>query len=111
MWRVGILEIVPGRPGAAGILAARNEAANHVAARIGISGVNGYGGRELLRLCLAHPGFEVTYVSGESTAGQPLSQLFPALVDHPSGRLVVQPFVPEDVHDVDLLFASLPTGA
>ena len=82
-----------------------------MAARIGISGVNGYGGRELLRLCLAHPGFEVTYVSGESTAGQPLSQLFPALVDHPSGRLVVQPFVPEEVHDVDLLFASLPTGA
>ena len=78
--------------------------------RVAISGVNGYGGRELMRLCLAHPGFEVAAVYGESTVGQPVSHLFPALVGHPAGELVVQPFAPEEV-DADLLFASLPTGA
>jgi N-acetyl-gamma-glutamyl-phosphate reductase len=81
-----------------------------VTVRVGIGGVNGYGGRELMRLCLAHPEFRVTYVAGESTAGQVVSQLFPALEGHPAGQLVVQPFVPEEVA-ADLLFASLPTGA
>jgi N-acetyl-gamma-glutamyl-phosphate reductase len=63
-----------------------------------------------MRLCLAHPAFSVAYVSGESTVGQRVSQLFPALAGHLAGDLVVQPFVPEKV-EADLLFASLPTGA
>jgi N-acetyl-gamma-glutamyl-phosphate reductase len=63
-----------------------------------------------MRLCLAHPGLEVAAVYGESTVGQPVSKLFPALTGEPAGDLVIQPFVPEKV-DCDLLFASLPTGA
>ena len=77
---------------------------------IGIVGVSGYGGSELLRLCAAHPGFRIAYVGGQSTAGQPLAQGFPALTGHPVGDLVIQPFVPEDTGGVDLLFVSLPTG-
>ena len=41
--------------------------------RIGIVGVSGYGGGEVLRLCAAHPAFEVVYVAGESSAGQKLN--------------------------------------
>jgi N-acetyl-gamma-glutamyl-phosphate reductase len=78
--------------------------------RVGIVGVSGYGGSELLRLCVGHPAFEVVYASGETTAGQRLSQQFPALAGHPTGSLVIQPFVPEELHGVDVLFASLPTG-
>ena len=78
--------------------------------RVGIVGVSGYGGSELLRLCVAHPAFEVVYASGETTAGQRLSRQFPALTGHPTGDLVIQPFVPEELHGVDVLFASLPTG-
>src|SRR5436190_2161748 len=77
--------------------------------RIGIVGVSGYGGSELLRLCIGHPGFEVVYVSGESTVGQTLAQRFPALAGHAAGRLIIESFVPEKA-GVDLLFASLPTG-
>jgi len=77
--------------------------------RIGIVGVSGYGGSELLRLCAGHPSFEIGYVGGETTAGQSLAQRFPALADHPAGKLTIQPFVPERV-GVDLLFVSLPTG-
>jgi N-acetyl-gamma-glutamyl-phosphate reductase len=47
--------------------------------KIGIVGVSGYGGSELLRLCAGHPAFEIAYVGGESTAGQTLAQRFPAL--------------------------------
>lgn len=78
--------------------------------KIGIVGVSGYGGSELLRLCAGHPSFEIAYVGGESTAGQALAQRFPALGGHPTGKLVIQPFEPEKISGVELLFVSLPTG-
>jgi len=78
--------------------------------RIGIVGVSGYGGSELLRLCAGHPAFEIAYAGGESTAGQALAARFPALAGHPAGKLVIQAFTPQDVGGVDLLFVSLPTG-
>lgn len=78
--------------------------------KVGIVGISGYGGAELLRLCAGHPTFELAYASGESTAGQSLRQRFPALAGHPAGDIVIQPFVPEKVAGIDLLFASLPTG-
>lgn len=78
--------------------------------KIGIVGVSGYGGSELLRLCVAHPTFELAYVGGESSAGQTLAERFPALAGHPAGALKIEPFVPEKLAGVDLLFTSLPTG-
>ena len=78
--------------------------------KIGIVGISGYGGSELLRLCLSHPGFELAYAAGESTAGQSLAQRFPALAGHPAGALAIQPFEPDGIRGIDLLFASLPTG-
>lgn len=78
--------------------------------RIGIVGVSGYGGGELLRLCAEHPAFEVVYAGANSTAGQALAQRFPALAGRPEGALVIQRFVPETMEQLDLLFVSLPTG-
>jgi N-acetyl-gamma-glutamyl-phosphate reductase len=78
--------------------------------RIGIVGVSGYGGSELLRLCAAHPGFEVAYAAADRSAGQKLVERFPALAGTPQGALAIQRFVPEDVRGLDLLFVSLPTG-
>jgi N-acetyl-gamma-glutamyl-phosphate reductase len=78
--------------------------------KIGIVGVSGYGGSELLRLCAGHPAFEIAYVGGETTAGQALAQRFPALGGLAAGKLVIQPFAPEKITGVDLLFVSLPTG-
>jgi N-acetyl-gamma-glutamyl-phosphate reductase len=81
-----------------------------MAVRIGIMGVNGYGGGELLRLCAAHPTFEVVKVYGDSSAGQTLAQRFPSLMGLPLGQLLIERFDPERLDAVDLLFASLPTG-
>ena len=78
--------------------------------KIGIVGVSGYGGAELLRLCAGHPAFEIAYVGGESTAGQALAQRFPALAGHRAGALVIEPFVPASIGGIELLFVSLPTG-
>ena len=78
--------------------------------RVGIVGVSGYGGGELLRLCAGHPAFELTYVAGESSAGQRLAERFPWLAGRPQGDLVIQRFEPERLEGIELLFTSLPTG-
>jgi N-acetyl-gamma-glutamyl-phosphate reductase len=78
--------------------------------RVGIVGISGYGGGELLRLCVGHPSFRVTYAAGESTAGQRVAQRFPALAGHAAGDVAIQSFEPDALGDVDVLFASLPTG-
>lgn len=79
--------------------------------RIGIIGVSGYGGGEALRLCAQHPGFEVAAVYGESSAGSRVGEHFPALANlRPRiANLEIQPFDPGQCN-VDLLFASMPTG-
>jgi N-acetyl-gamma-glutamyl-phosphate reductase len=78
--------------------------------RVGIAGISGYGGSELLRLCAGHPAFRVVYAAGESSAGQRLAQRFPALAGLELGELEIQSFEPDAVGELDLLFASLPTG-
>src|SRR3954452_24687075 len=77
--------------------------------RVGIVGVSGYGGGEALRICAAHPQFEVVYVAGESSAGQKLGDRFPGLSGK-LGDLVISKWDPAGVAGLDVLFASLPTG-
>jgi N-acetyl-gamma-glutamyl-phosphate reductase len=77
--------------------------------RVGIVGVSGYGGGEALRLCASHPTFDVAYVAGESSAGQKLGDRFPGLWTK-LGGLVIQKWDPAGLPDLDVLFASLPTG-
>ena len=76
--------------------------------RVGIVGVSGYGGGEVLRLCATHPHFQVVYVAGEASAGQPLVERFPGIGE--IGSLVIEKWDPVRLPDIDLLFASLPTG-
>ncbi|HEY7270423.1 MAG TPA: N-acetyl-gamma-glutamyl-phosphate reductase, partial [Dehalococcoidia bacterium] len=77
--------------------------------RVGVVGVSGYGGGEILRLCALHPCVQVVYAAGETSAGQRLGNRFPGL----SGALAdltIQAFDPRNLPDLDLLFLSLPTG-
>jgi len=76
--------------------------------RVGIVGVSGYGGGEVLRICAAHPLFHVVYVAGEASAGQRLDERFPGIGE--LGSLPVQKWDPARLPDLDLLFASLPSG-
>jgi N-acetyl-gamma-glutamyl-phosphate reductase len=76
--------------------------------KIGIVGVSGYGGGEALRLCAAHPSFEVVYVAGEGSAGQKLSERFPGI--GPLGDLTIAKWGDGSLPKIDVLFASLPTG-
>jgi N-acetyl-gamma-glutamyl-phosphate reductase len=77
--------------------------------RIGIVGVSGYGGGEVLRLAATHPQFEVVYVAGESSAGAKLGEKFPGL-EASLGSLQIQKWDPGSLPKLDVLFASLPSG-
>src|SRR5258706_2651858 len=77
--------------------------------RVGIVGISGYGGGEALRLCAGHPAFEVVYAAGESSAGQRLIERFPSL-STPLADQVIQKWDPTALPNLDVLFASLPTG-
>jgi len=77
---------------------------------IGILGASGYVGAELLRLCAAHPEFEVSYATGDSQAGTLASTLYPSLTTaYPN--LVLDEFVLEKALKCDVVFLALPHEA
>ncbi|HUB27303.1 MAG TPA: Clp protease N-terminal domain-containing protein, partial [Tepidisphaeraceae bacterium] len=76
--------------------------------RVGIVGVSGYGGGEVLRICASHSDFQVVYVAGEGSAGQKLIERFPGVGKY--GDLTIERWNPDEHPELDLLFASLPTG-
>ena len=78
--------------------------------RVGIVGISGFGGGEALRLIAAHPSFELVYAAGEGSAGTRLAERFPGVPAKLAG-LVIQKWDPASLPDLDVLFASLPTGA
>ncbi len=78
--------------------------------RVGIVGIAGYGGGEALRYIAQHPEFELVYAAGESTAGSRVGDRYPGVPDD-IGNLIIDKFDPRAINNVDVLFASLPTGA
>jgi N-acetyl-gamma-glutamyl-phosphate reductase len=79
--------------------------------KIGIVGIGGFGGGELLRLVAGHPVFRLAYAGGKTSAGERLARRFPALGGTPAGDVAIEPFVPEATGHLDVLFVSLPTGS
>lgn len=77
--------------------------------RVGIVGISGFGGGEALRLIANHPSFELVYAAGDGSAGARLIDRFPGVPGALADR-VIQKWDPEALPDLDLLFASLPTG-
>ena len=73
--------------------------------RVAIVNVTGYAGVELARLLHTHPEVQLTCVTGRSSAGQPLGDVFPHLRD------VGIEIVPEIEGSVDVVFSALPHAA
>jgi N-acetyl-gamma-glutamyl-phosphate reductase len=76
---------------------------------VGIVGASGYGGVQLVRLLLDHPDLKVTYLGGDSSAGQLFSDLYPHL-----GQICDLKIEPIDVDVIaarcQVVFLSLPNG-
>ena len=77
--------------------------------RVGVVGASGYAGAELLRLCAGHPGFEVAWATGETTAGSAVAAIYPSLAPA-YGPMEFSAFDPARAAEVDLVFCALPHG-
>ena len=77
-----------------------------MAIRVSIVGASGYGGGELLRLLLFHPGVEVVQVTSESHAGEYVHQQHPNLRKRTALQFVSQ----QALQACDVLFLALPHG-
>ena len=63
-----------------------------------------------MRLVASHPSFELIYAAGEGSAGSRLVDRFPG-VPAKLADLVIEKWDPVTLPRLDVLFASLPTGA
>lgn len=76
---------------------------------VGIIGASGYGGVQLVRLLMDHPGVEVVYLGGSSSAGKSFADLYPHL-----GHRVDLTIEPIDLDAIAArcraVFLSLPNG-
>jgi N-acetyl-gamma-glutamyl-phosphate reductase len=77
--------------------------------RVGVVGASGYAGGELLRLCAGHPGFEVAWATGETTAGSAIAGLYTSLAPA-YGSMGFTAFDSARAAEVDLVFCALPHG-
>jgi len=75
--------------------------------RIAIAGGSGYAGAELVRLAASHPAFDLTAVTSEKSAGNPIASVFPSLagiVDR-----TFEALAPEALAErADAIFLALP---
>ena len=80
-------------------------------ARVAVAGASGYAGGELLRLLAGHPDLELSAVTADSKAGQPIGVVHPQLAGLPA--LAGRRFDATDpglIGGCDLVFLALPPG-
>jgi N-acetyl-gamma-glutamyl-phosphate reductase len=77
--------------------------------RVGIIGARGFVGGELLRLGLQHPDLEITCVTSESQAGEPVTAGFPGLLGATDLRFSAYSEA-EALAECDAFFFALPDG-
>lgn len=76
---------------------------------VGIIGASGYGGIQLVRILVDHPGVEIVYLGGDSSAGKQYSDIYPHLTD--SINLTVENIDLEVVANrCEVVFLGLPNG-
>jgi N-acetyl-gamma-glutamyl-phosphate reductase len=80
-----------------------------VTGSVGVFGASGYAGAELLRLLARHPGLEVSWATGESTAHQAVAARYPGLAAA-YGELVFCSLEEGLDKGADVLFMALPHG-
>ncbi len=74
---------------------------------LGIVGVRGYVGKELLKLLINHPDIQLSWVSSRQLAGRPMSSII-----EPLGNALIESLSPEEVaaKATDIIVLALPNG-
>jgi len=80
-----------------------------LAMQVGIAGASGYAGAELMRLCAAHPDFDVVRAGADTQAGQRVAALYPSLTPaYPT--LEFSKVGADELAGLDVVFLALPHG-
>ena len=77
--------------------------------KVGIVGAAGYAGAELIRLVLDHPEFELTAITSNADAGQPLSAVYPSFTG--VSDLVFTTHDAPELKNCDAVFLAVPHTA
>ena len=77
---------------------------------IGIVGASGFAGAELLRLAAAHPAVDVAWATGDSQAGNRITDLYPNLAPVVGTQTFVR-YEPAMADGLDAVLFALPHGA
>ncbi len=76
---------------------------------VGIVGASGYGGVQLVRLFVDHPGVELVYLGGDSSAGRPFSDIYPHF-NHLAPKTIEQIDLDDIAQRARVVFLALPNG-
>ncbi len=76
---------------------------------IGIIGASGYGGVQLVKLLLEHPGVDIVYLGGNSSAGKQFSSIYPHLT-HCVDLTVEKIDLDAVAARCEVVFLGLPNG-
>lgn len=76
---------------------------------VGIIGASGYGGVQLVRLLMDHPGVEIVYLGGNSSAGKSFAELYPHL-GHRVNLTIEAIDLDQIAKRTKVVFLSLPNG-
>ncbi len=78
---------------------------------VGIVGITGYTGMELIRLLNQHGRFDLSLVTSRQEAGKELQDIFPQYRDYPEGKLPVsEPDTKHIAEHCSLVFLATPAG-
>lgn len=78
---------------------------------VGIIGITGYTGMELIRLLHGHSHFNLTVVTSRQQSGKKMEDLFPQFKDYPEGKLTItQPDTEHIAQNCSLAFLATPAG-
>jgi N-acetyl-gamma-glutamyl-phosphate reductase len=76
--------------------------------RAAILGASGYTGAELIRLLVRHPNVEITLITGDRKAGQPIDKVYPHLTGLGLPDLMAISDVEWPGLELDVIFCALP---
>ncbi len=79
--------------------------------KVGLLGVSGYTGMELVRFIATHPIFELSIATSRQEAGKKLSDIYPFMLNVKGGDVIISDSSPKAIKEAcDLAFLAVPHG-
>lgn len=78
--------------------------------KVGIIGVTGYAGQQLLCLLTKHKGVEIKFISSNSYHGKNISEIYGNYKKYFEKKLISQSEAENSLDEIDVLFLALPHG-